>query len=86
MAADNSQTFPELFFPDDARWASRAAARGEIRRLARGLYTPNLDEPAEQLIRRRWYDAAALYFPNRKAIGSARRSDAATSQICRGLA
>lgn len=54
---------PELFFPDDARWASRAAARGEIRRLARGLYTPNLDEPAEQLVRRRWYDAAALYFP-----------------------
>ncbi len=39
MAADNPQNFPELFFPDDARWASRAAARGEIRRLARGLYT-----------------------------------------------
>jgi hypothetical protein len=55
---------PELFFPEDSRWASRAAARGEIRRLARGLYTPNLDEPAEQLVRRRWHDAAALYFPN----------------------
>jgi fido (protein-threonine AMPylation protein) len=54
---------PELFFPEDSRWASRAAARGEIRRLARGLYTPNLDEPAEQLVRRRWHDAAALYFP-----------------------
>lgn len=64
MAADNPQNFPELFFPDDARWASRAAARGEIRRLARGLYTPNLDEPAEQLVGRRWYDAAALYFPD----------------------
>ncbi len=64
MAADNPQNFPELFFPDDARWASRAAARGEIRRLARGLYTPNLDEPAEQLVTRRWYNAAALYFPD----------------------
>ncbi len=63
MAAANSHNLPELFFPDDSRWASRAAARGEIRRLARGLYTPNLDEPAEQLVRRRWYDAAALYFP-----------------------
>jgi fido (protein-threonine AMPylation protein) len=63
VAATNSHNLPELFRPEDSRWASRAAARGEIRRLARGLYTPNLDEPAEQLVRRRWYDAAALYFP-----------------------
>lgn len=63
MAAANPHNFPELFFPEDSRWASRAAARGEIRRIARGLYTPNLDEPAERLVRRRWYDAAALYFP-----------------------
>lgn len=63
MSAANSQNLPELFLPDDARWASRAAARGEIRRLARGLYSTNLDEPAEQLLRRRWYDVAALYFP-----------------------
>jgi hypothetical protein len=64
MSPPNSHHLPELFFPQDSRWASRAAARGEIRRLARGLYTPNLDEPAEQLVRRRWHDAAALYFPN----------------------
>ena len=63
MAAANSHNLPELFFPEDPRWASRAAARGQIRRLARGLYSPNLDEPPEQLVRRRWYDAAALYFP-----------------------
>ena len=55
----NAHNLPELFFPEDSRWASRAAARGEIRRLARGLYTPNLDEPAEQLVRRRWHDVAA---------------------------
>ena len=59
----NAHNLPELFFPEDSRWASRAAARGEIRRLARGLYTPNLGEPAEQLVRRRWHDAAALYHP-----------------------
>lgn len=64
MTPPNSHKLPELFRPEDSRWASRAAARGEIRRLARGLYTPNLDEPAEQLVRRRWYDAAALYYPN----------------------
>jgi hypothetical protein len=63
MPASKSQILPELFRPADSRWASRAAARGEIRRLARGLYSTNLDEPAEQLVQRRWYDAAALYFP-----------------------
>lgn len=60
---DPPHHLPEIFRPDDARWASRAVQRGEIRRLARGLYTTNLDEPAVQLVRRRWYDVAALYFP-----------------------
>ncbi len=59
----SKESLPELFIPRDFRWASRAAARGEIRRLARGLYSTNLEEPAEQLLRRRWYDVAALYFP-----------------------
>jgi Fic/DOC family len=63
MPATNTQNLPEIFRPGDARWASRAAKRGEIRRLARGLYTRNLDESPEQLVRRRWYDVAALYFP-----------------------
>lgn len=64
MAHVNSRELPEIFRPADSRWASREAARGRIRRLARGLYTVNLDEPAEQLICRRWYDVAALYFPD----------------------
>ena len=63
MNSANSHNLPEIFRPEDSRWASRAAKRGEIRRLARGLYTSNLDEPAERLMRRRWYDVAALYFP-----------------------
>jgi hypothetical protein len=54
---------PEVFRPDDPGAASRALRRGEIRRLARGLYTTNLDEPPEQLLRRRWIDVAPLYFP-----------------------
>ena len=63
MSSVNSHNLPEIFRPDDAKWASRATKNGQIRRLARGLYTSNLDEPAEQLVRRRWYDVAAIYFP-----------------------
>jgi len=59
----NTHNLPEFFVPEDSRWASRAAARKEIRRIARGLYSTNLDEPAEQLVRRRWYAVTALYFP-----------------------
>jgi Fic/DOC family len=56
---------PEVFRVSDAdaAAASRALRRGELRRLARGLYTWNLDEPPERLLRRRWMDVAALYFP-----------------------
>jgi hypothetical protein len=53
----------EIFRPADAAAASRAMRRGELRRLARGLYTWNLDEPAERLLRRNWMEVAALYFP-----------------------
>ena len=55
---------PEVFRPADVAAASRALRRGQLRRLARGLYTWNLDEPADQLLRRRWIDVAALYFPD----------------------
>jgi hypothetical protein len=63
VSARNHQNLPEIFMPEDPKWASRAAGRGEIRRLARGLYSTNLEETPEQLLRRRWYDVAALYFP-----------------------
>jgi hypothetical protein len=54
----------EVFRPADAAAASRALRRGELRRLARGLYTWNLDEPAERLLRRTWMEVAGLYFPD----------------------
>lgn len=63
MSPPKTQHLPELFVPDDARWASRAAQRGDIRRLAWRLYTTNLDEDPERLLRRRWLDVAALHFP-----------------------
>jgi fido (protein-threonine AMPylation protein) len=64
MRPTKRANLPEIFIPQDSRWASRAAARGEIRRLAHGLYSTNLDEPVDRLLRRRWYDVAALYFPH----------------------
>ena len=63
MSPPQPADLPEVFIADDPKWASRATRRGEIRRLARGLYSSNLDEPVEQLLRRRWADVAALYFP-----------------------
>lgn len=72
---------PEVFRPADPATASRAVRRGELRRLSRGLYTTNFDEPAEQLLRRRWIDVAALYFPeavivDRSAVEGRPASDA----------
>jgi hypothetical protein len=43
---------------------SDALARGELRRLARGLYTRNLTDPVEQVIRRNLYDAVAALYPS----------------------
>jgi Fic family protein len=42
---------------------SDAVARGELRRLARGLYTRNLTAPPEQVIRQNLYDVVAALFP-----------------------
>lgn len=41
-------TEPEIFRPADPAAASRALRRGELRRLARGLYTWNLEVPLTQ--------------------------------------
>lgn len=60
----HSPDLPEIFRSREHAAVSRATARGELRRLARGLYTTNIDEPAEQLIRRQWFDVVPLYLPN----------------------
>jgi hypothetical protein len=54
---------PEVFRPADATAASRAVRRGELRRLARGFYSTNLDTPPEQLITRNWIEVANIAFP-----------------------
>ena len=42
---------------------SDAVARGEIRRLARGLYTRNLTDPADQVIRQNLFPTVAALYP-----------------------
>jgi hypothetical protein len=42
---------------------SDAVARGELRRLARGLYTRNLSDSPEQVISRNLYDVVAALYP-----------------------
>ena len=58
-------TLPEVF---PARAAPRstvadAVARGELRRLARGLYTRNLTDPPEVVVRRHLLDVVAALYP-----------------------
>jgi hypothetical protein len=56
---------PEVFSASAAprSTVSDAVARGELRRLARGLYTRNLTDPPEQVIRRNLYDVVAALYP-----------------------
>ncbi len=42
---------------------SDALARGELRRLARGLYTRNLTDPPEQVLRRNLFEVVAALYP-----------------------
>lgn len=49
---------------------SRDHKAGRIRRLAHGLYTTNLDEPPERLVRRLLWEIVSLLFPG--AVVSAR--------------
>jgi Fic/DOC family len=68
--AANPSTFtleaqPEVFASDASTSVAihRAVAAGRARRLARGLYTKNVDEPLEAVARRNWTAIAAHYAP-----------------------
>ena len=56
---------PEAFVSHTAisRAVSRAVKAGELRRLASRLYTKNLDDPAEEVVRRNLWGIVAGYFP-----------------------
>ncbi|WP_299438765.1 Fic family protein [uncultured Rhodospira sp.] len=57
---------PEVFVSETAisRAVSAAVARGQLRKLASRLYTRNLDEEPERLVRRNWYYLITSYYPD----------------------
>jgi hypothetical protein len=68
--ASTTRTFsleeqPEVFLSTTATSAAvqRAVAAGQARKVAGRLYTRNLDEPLDRVVRRNWQRIAALYFP-----------------------
>jgi len=56
---------PEAFVSDTAisRDVSRAVKAGRLRKLASRLYTRNLSEPPETLVKRNLWNIVAGYFP-----------------------
>src|SRR3546814_12696272 len=57
---------PEVFVSDTAisKAVSEALARGKLRKLGSRLYTRNLDEEPERLVRRNWYHLITEYYPD----------------------
>ena len=55
------EVFPASAAPRST--VSDALRRGELRRLARGLYTRNLTDPPEQVVRRNLWDVVAALYP-----------------------
>lgn len=57
---------PEVFVSETAisRPVFAAVARGQLRKLASRLYTRNLDEEPERLVRRNWYYLITSYYPD----------------------
>lgn len=55
------QVFPASAAPRQT--LADAVRRGHLRRLARGLYTKNLEEPPEAVVRKHLYEAVAAFYP-----------------------
>lgn len=56
---------PEIFASttETSRAVQRAVSTGSARKVAGRLYTRNVEEPLEQVVRRNWSQIAAHYFP-----------------------
>lgn len=55
----------EILFPSqqESSRVARALARGDLRRLGRGIYTPNLVDPPADICRRHWARITSHLFP-----------------------
>ena len=66
MTKSSIDDMPEVFVSDAAisKAVSDAVTRGKLRKLGTRLYTRNLDEDPERLVRRNWYYLITDYFPD----------------------
>lgn len=66
MSENSTDGFPEVFVSNTtiSKIVSRAVNRGELRRIGPRLYTRNLSEPPERLVRRNWYHLVTSYYPD----------------------
>jgi hypothetical protein len=66
MSKFSTGTYPEVFVSHTAisKAVYDAVARGELRRIGSRLYTRNLTENPEQLVRRNWYHLITSYYPD----------------------
>lgn len=66
MPEKSIEQLPEVFVSDAAitRAVSAAVGRGELRKLGSRLYTRNLDEDPEALVKRNWYHLITAYYPD----------------------
>ena len=57
---------PEVFVSDSSisKTVYEAVKQGQLRKLGSRLYTRNLQEDAERLVRRNWYNLIASYYPD----------------------
>ncbi len=60
------ENLPEVFVSETAisKAVSDAAARGQLRKLGSRLYTRNLEEDPEKLVKRNWYQLITAYYPD----------------------
>jgi len=66
MSEFSTGTCPEVFVSHTAisKAFYDAVARGELRRIGSRLYTRNLTENPERLVRRNWYHLVTSYYPD----------------------
>jgi len=66
MSEFTAGSYPEVFVSNTAisKAVYEAVARGALRRIGSRLYTRNLTEDPERLVRRNWYHLVTSYYPD----------------------
>ena len=66
MSEFSAATYPEVFVSNTAisKAVYEAVERGELRKIGSRLYTRNLTEDPERLVRRNWYHLITSYYPD----------------------